>query len=548
VRNSLLLLFLVPISVPALGQVNISASNVMRYGSSHVIVNDLLRQKEYFENLTDTRIAFSNFVVGFRLLYDAPPEIGREFVGIRKRFIEFSKDDVSVRGGDSYSLYGRGLALNAFENRALGFDTGIEGIKFEYQNSFLKTSATGGNITYVDILDPGRTEDYRIRGGSVEIVPYRFLSGGVSFVSGNVRFRDITPPGEVAGRFDMPEVFIRARMADIDLFASYTEKRTGVSPNTLFGTAGRDHKGSAVYGSVSYSKAMFGVSVEYKDYRLGLPDPVERIDPNRPNRALAFQNGPIVHKEHSFTLLTRYPHIIDFNDEVGYQIDLFATPVEPLIVSMNVSSSSRHHAFRSTGVMNPRTGYDFYDKVERSSAWLPSRKAQFSPFFEFYGDAQFYFDEGGTDYVLLGFNRRMDKVAEEIPRTPIVVEKNSFGIPLAIQYTLFDGWAAKFVTERQWVHDESNAAQHDFTNQLFSIGVSRSPRYSVALRYEYTTDRGSTDRRRDWTAVEFGLRVGQSHNIAVAVGGDRGGQVCSNGVCRVVPPFLGVRASVISYL
>jgi hypothetical protein len=77
--------------------------------------------------------------------------------------------------------------------------------------------------------------------------------------------------------------------------------------------------------------------------------------------------------------------------------------------------------------------------------------------------------------------------------------------------------------------------------------VSQSPTYTITVRFEWSSDEGTADGKKKWLAVDAGYKFGDHHNVTLTVGADRGGQVCANGVCRVVNPFRGVRASVLSY-
>ena len=549
----LLSLAVLPTSLFAQNNVGVSASNYLRYGTGTETVGTFTSKKDYFENLLESKITVSDFLVGFRLLHDAPPEFGKEFTGLKKRYVEFRRDDLYIRAGNSFTLFGRGLVMNSFENRALAFDTGIDGIKMEYKTRMAKAAVTAGDINYVDVLDSSKTEMYRVRGGSVELAPYPFFSLGGSFVSGTY-----APPPNLSytepTRFDMPEFFGRVQIADFDLFLSYAEKRTKV---TSFGDTSRTHYGTAFYGALSYTTENVGVSFEYKDYRFGIVDPAERNKAYRGRKAYAFQNAPIVHKEHTFTLLSRYPHVVDFNDEVGYQMDVFYT-FGQFTGSVNGSAASRHYSFVVTdsvyfpGIPEP---YDVvYSSKHRSNSFLPNLNGRFSPFWEIYTDLQYYLEEGGTDYVLLGFDRRWSQVANEVillggAHPDISIETTHLtSVPLAFQYSVKEGWALKFIMERQWVFEQKNPAQPRYYNHLLSLGLSKATDFSVTLRYEFTSDHGTVDGRRDWTALDVGFHLGSNHLISLTAGGNRGGLVCANGVCRTVNPFLGFRASVLSYL
>lgn len=537
---------LLVVSLEMKGQVNVAASNLLRYGVGKEVVGPVTLRRDYVENLTETKISFHDFLVGFRLLFDAPPEYGVEFRGIRKRYLEFRKDNLYIRAGDSFSLFGRGLALNLFENRALAFDTGIDGIKMEYTTEFAKFRITGGDVAYVDVLNLSRVEHYRLRAGSVEITPLSMISLGMSFVSGKYE-----PPANVfpyqPAQFNIPELFGQVRLTDIDLYAAYIEKRTSL---TLPGDRTGTHKGTAFYGSASYVGEAFGVSFEYKDYRLGIMEPRERGNVSYAKRAYAFQNAPIVHKEHSFTLLTRYPHVVNLNDEVGYQVDVFYTLFGKLAGSINGAVASRHYIYTPLDPSQPFT--TAYGTAGRKGSFLPKLDSRYSPFWEIYTELQYYFREGETDYVLIGFNRRSDEVVDEniVPPStaPKVDATRTTAVPISVQYSLLPDWTLKLTSERQWVFEGKNSVEPRYYTQLFTLGISRSPIFAVAIRYEFTTDKGTVDGRKDWGAVDVNYRLSARHTVTLTAGGDRGGQVCANGVCRFVNPFLGVRASVISYL
>ena len=537
------LLFLLPAAAAA-QELNISVSNLLRYGNGTETISSVSNRRDYFENLTDSRISYLDFTLGFRLLFDQPPEYGVEFSGVQKLFVEFRRDDIYLRAGSSYSLYGRGLALNLFENRTLAFDTGINGFKGEYKNRFLHAAVTLGDILWLDNLDLTRTEKYRIRAGSLEFLPCRSVTAGVSFVSGQSSVLPPVFPDQLA-QFDIPEYFGKFQLSGLDGFLSYAEKRTTVLADTV-GTI----RGTAFYGSLSHISKAFGVSLEYKDYRFGITDPFERENRNRAYRALAFQNPPIVHKEHTFTLMSRYPHVVDFNDEVGLQLDVFYTIFGQLSGSFNASVASRHYSYTPTGDTNS-IFLPVYASSDRSSSFWPSLNQAYSPFWEIYADWQYFLEAGGNDYVQVGLNRRSQDIANELSYTagvgPAIEETRLTGIPLAAQYTVAEGWVVRFVLEQQWVHENMNLATTDFTNTLISLGVSRSPDYSITVRYERTSDGATVDGRKEWFAVDASVRISPAHSATLTVGGDRGGQVCANGVCRIVNPFLGVRVSLLSY-
>src|SRR4030095_10595206 len=100
--------------------VKVSASNQLRYGSGYEnsVTGD--NSKKYFEELGDVRLFVNDFFFGARYEYDDPIEFGKGTKGISRRFFQFDKYDFSIRAGNYYELFAKGLTLNAFESRPIG--------------------------------------------------------------------------------------------------------------------------------------------------------------------------------------------------------------------------------------------------------------------------------------------------------------------------------------------------------------------------------------------------------------------------------------------
>ncbi len=60
---------------------------------------------------------------------------------------------------------------------------------------------------------------------------------------------------------------------------------------------------------------------------------------------LPFQNPPTAVKEHTTTLTSRTPHVVDFNDEVGGQVEIMWTPKTIFSFILNGSIASKHYSF-----------------------------------------------------------------------------------------------------------------------------------------------------------------------------------------------------------
>jgi len=225
-------LIIIPGKNSYLQTINIKASlnNVFRYGSGKEIISSRESQKEYFENISDTRLTINDIVFGLRYEISKPVEYGSDFRGIRKRYIEYSNPDVlDVRAGDFWEVIGRGLSMNTFEQRPLAYDTGIDGVRVIFKRTFgnknpvkIKSEILGGDIEYSDFLNPGRIETYKVRDFNFEISPFKFLNIGTNYVysTGSI------PSGNAETRIKayIPEMFAGLNLTDIQIYSSYAHK------------------------------------------------------------------------------------------------------------------------------------------------------------------------------------------------------------------------------------------------------------------------------------------------------------------------------------
>ncbi len=524
---------LVGIASPAYAQVQYSVGNFMRYGNGEQMVGGMPRSREYIENQMNVRLFWNSFTMGFEYLYDNPPEFGPSYIGLRKRWVEFAKKGLELRVGDYYTLYGKGLSMNLFENRALNYDTRLDGIRGTYRNKYVKALFAMGQMDYIDLLRHDRIEVYDVTSGHVTIKPFRALHLGASLlgVTGELP----TAFGIDQVTMEMPEFMATFRGGGFELFGQYAIKNSNIiSPRADGTTINYDSDGNAFYGAASYTSDIgLGITFDYKDYRYDVVDEEHR-DANRASRMLPMANPPIVHKEHYFTLLSRNPHLVDFNDEIGAQVDVFYSMTPEITINLNGAVASRHDGYRTNNGL--RVTY------KRETEFLPSMDEQFSPFYEMYGEVEWYFD--GDSYLRAAFNRRYDAPYEN----NLAHVQSSWTLPLRVEYVLTPDYSLGVNLEQQWFHDSFAVDKPDYYNQFVALTINRSSQWSATLRFEYTTDTGVPMGTQFWRAIDLSYRLGTEHLITLMYGTERGGLICTNGICREVLPFDGVRFSLLSQL
>ncbi|MDP8227853.1 MAG: DUF6029 family protein, partial [Candidatus Electryoneaceae bacterium] len=134
----LIVLTLIILQYPLFGlNLTVSGQNEARWGRGEPVDDSSDDSYAYFENYLDLNVHMNNFRFYLRQSYLLPsvPELG----GIRqsgwdafdKWHIGYESDGISLRGGDFYRTYGRGLLFGTVEFIDLGFDTGLEGVLVE---------------------------------------------------------------------------------------------------------------------------------------------------------------------------------------------------------------------------------------------------------------------------------------------------------------------------------------------------------------------------------------------------------------------------------
>jgi len=528
--------------------VKVSASNLLRYGNG--VENSLTgdNEKKYFEEIGDVRLFVNDFLFGIRYEFDDPLEFGKGTKGISRRFIEFKKEDFTVRAGNFYDLYGKGLSLNSFENRPQGFNTQVDGLKLNYKHTFKKNitfkgTILGGDIDYVDIVDTSRTENYSIRSGNFSMTPVKFISFGGSYLYSKGKI-----PIQNTFTVMNTEVFegnLGISYKWLDLFVSYANKVTITEPNSFYQQSPAP-RGDGAYGSLSYTTGGLGITLDYKNYRFNLVKPNERSSTN-PYKPLPFQNPPTCIKEYSSTLLSRFPHNPDFGDEVGFQLDVFYSPNDKLTLNGNFSLTSRHYDYRDIDT----TAKTRYERIERSSSWLPSMEDELSPYWEIYLEAEYYIKKNLKTKI--GVSRKTNILYNIVD--PENSEKiRTFTIPVEVHYTFSKIYSVKLNAEYQDAFNSIRKGQSNYFSQNTTISLSRSPNIIIALNYEITNDEeepsgnkfSDNSDLRYWAIGELTYKFSSANSLTASYGSERGGIKCSSGICRYVNPFNGFRLTVIN--
>ena len=540
-----------------------SIANDFRYGIGEQYQNDEVARKEYLEDLFNGRVSIGsnigNLLLGFRIQLDKPREFGPDTVGLTQYFAEIRKDGLTARGGTFYQLVGTGLVMNTFESRPIGFNTQTQGANIDYKLKEFKAGVYGGTMDYADILGTDRVETYLLRGVWGEGNPIDEVKIGSSFLSATGQK---TRSG-FRNEFDayLREAYVEANYEGFTALYNWSDKRTALdSLSKAFSTS--TTYGTGWYGKLGYTGSSFGVTAEYKDYRFDLVEPTERDVGTRATRALPFQNGPTLVPEHDKTLFARNPHTIDFSDELGFQLSGLVFPTETLTLSFLATAASRHAAYDPVVVTDTANveslEYRLVDDKRLSFPELSDNR--YSPYWELFAQADYELND--EIYLSLALQRKDNVIyydrlsielaaTEEIYRTTTGMIESTIGLsPRNSLHAILEAQHVYDSKKETEAIDSLGISESDgrFINTLLTLEFSHSPRWSANARVEWSSTDKEQDGRQIWPVVGGTYRIGRAHTLGLQYGWERGGVVCTGGVCRFINPFTGFRLSITSKL
>lgn len=539
--------------ITAVGITQFSGSLSHSYGKSNNNFN-------FQESFIDINGNWNQWAGWIQFEISNPPELGRKFTGLRKFRIEYTKGPLSLQMGDIYTFWGRGLMVNMVEDQAVDLDTGIRGGLVNWTNNFLDLALLSGSQKIWRLTNQVIDYDNRIPNYGVENFLYGSrISGHYKGWNGGVQVLKVEE--------DHPDA--KGIIEKVDhLLMGATLDYFGENGDVGLEWVKKDSIGFGLFGNVNMYLWGWSLGGSYKNYHFANLGPDHRWDfVNYAGGVLTIQQMPTVFKEHSTRLLSRITHIIDYNDEVGFDIHLEG-PINPQSqLTLVYAQSSRHNEW----VWNNKS---IKWEMISSSVNMPSSKNELNPFKEFYAELDGNLMNGNFHYTV-GIGTTEDVIDLYLNRYTgsdqilIYEAVSAQTFPTHFSYTLNTHYSLEVKYEYQelkkGIHQyapssivpfESNFMKETQYNRFMSIGVSRSPKWSANL----AIDMSSTDEQiivendRDvnsiekilgkfwdtsltWASMELAYNISENHRLTIMVGSQRGGVLCSNGVCRYIQPF-----------
>lgn len=478
--------------------------------------------RQSFYDQANVEFGFTRGLVGIRFETHRNSEEQLPYATLTQRYLDWSDLGARVRVGNFYTILGRGLVHRSFELSGVvlenvgarspyGPSRDVDGVLLELERGplslrMMSGAPSEGTVSPGEEEEPLDRERHRgqISGGELALrlprgaragAAYeRSMSGGTA-PSGNARQQEVG-----SGFVDVdPLRALGIRGPQLPLYVEYAQKGLTFDEWWEFETG--DDVSHALYTGANLLWGPVGISAEWKDYR-------------------DFRNGtndpPSLVREQSAVLLNRSTHVLEAQDEEGYQFEASYAPLP---------------------------GYSLVGNLTRADGPGDNR------FVERYLEARAQPDGGERWEALVFYDRSADS-------TESVLERHTYGVLATAR--VWREWSATLDLQYQdaerkgFNFDTFSIEPIGYENTYLSFTAAAANLGSLAMVWERTTD----ELDRSW---EFGrtkpldlihwvasARMGENHEAALTVGDRRGGLACTAGTCYEVQPFEGVELRIVS--
>jgi hypothetical protein len=409
-----------------------------------------------------------------------------------------------VTAGDAYVSFGRGLGLSLRKLDELGIDTTLRGAKLlVHQGDFAGTLAAGyANINNVDEATGTSADDpYDLVAGlqGQVMLAERWHLGGYAAA---VAFRDalgLVPVDPYTDRSYQLGVTVDAPRAT-ERFGFYLE---GMSQIVRTEPAADEPLGFGLYGTATAYLGRATLLFEGKAY--GALTPLSPGFDAPAFDAVSYNSPPTV--ERVLQVIENPPR-----DIAGgrLRLDWSFSPALLAFASYGAFRDWQGYADPdAVGEIEPGTIHDPYAGVE--VRWNQARSWAIA--------------SGGWRVVMLDAG---------------AVVRGDGHLELDVAHALDDRWSLTLhALHQERAKRESQLLDEEFREGTISAGFRLRPWISVAGGYDYTTE--PTQPQRDYFHANLGWDITPSSSLRLFAGSARGGLKCVSGVCRVLPPFEGVK-------
>ena len=456
--------------------------------------------------------------------------------GIGYRYISWNSDNVGVTVGNFYDQFGSGMIFRAYEERQLGIDNSLDGIKINYE------PLKGINLKGMIGKQRHRFEDGLINGNGIVRAIDGELNINELFDSTNYWKLKATLGGSFVSKFNtdnnttlfnMPKnvgsssIRLNLRYKKLRFSGEYVYKINDPYPDNQNDNFNYIYKnGEGILLNLGYSRKGFAVdfSAKHMDNMLWRSTNVN-VGPTD----LLIGYLPALTKQHTYNLAaTLYPYATNFYGEIAYQADLiYKIPKKSALGGKYGTSIALNFA---TAYVPERNFINDMETTRNSYTTSLFSRSDSILIQDFNIEIKRKINtklKMSFNYFNFIFNDNAVKVANyyKMIYAQIAV--------LDLTYKINRHHSLRFETQALWTNEDKG-------DWLFGqIEYTFSPHWYIAVLDQYNSGNLDVDKRVHYGLISTGY-INGSHRFSFQYGKQRAGVFCVGGVCRAVPASNGL--------
>lgn len=450
--------------------------------------------------------------------------------GIMYRFASYTKNNLSVTVGNFYEQFGRGLILRSYEERGLGYDNAIDGvrIKFEPVKGMHLTGLIGKQRHYFEYgegIVRGFDAQFNLNDlfSNLASSKTRLIIGGSAvskFQEDNNNLYNLPENvGAVAGRFNLSR-------GGFIVNGEYAYKINDPSYDN-----GYIYKpGEAIAFQTTYSVKGLGLSFAAQH----IDNMSFRSDRNEAVQDLLINYIPSLTKQHTYNLLsTLYPYATQPNGEVAFQWDAIYNFDNGSFLGGKYGTNIQLNYSAVNGLKKTALEDEEGKRLGYTTEYFEAGEVYFKDFNITLTKKFTRKVKGIFTYSNLVYNKNviLGKVGEKTVYADVAIADITYKFNIRSALRM----------EAQHLSTEQDHG--DWATLLFEY--SYSPHWYVAVLDQYNYGNEMEDERIHYYNVSAGY-INKGNRFSISYGRQKEGLFCVGGVCRVVPASNGLYLSITS--
>ena len=498
--------------------------------------NASFKNPTFFENYLDINLYIDDLYIFTQLEYSRPPLMGPNQNSLSNAFnmiyVEFFNDQVEFTLGNLYSMYGMGLSLHTYEDQDIDYDNSLYGFQTLYAL----------NDSYNLFILAGKREVLS-RVAAQEVTPSislknRVFSLGINGIKDNLSFQYLALMYEQ--EYDYSDILSISSLPTIlgsYLLDNHLESMIEYSPD--YRMKNLEHNmGFNFYSdffeivyekSLVYYHKIYGEREDgYREYMstyfdlFGFNFIIEHKDYYTPYLYSHFSNPPIVSRESNSILASRNMHTVNFNNEIGHQLEINKTFNSGLNFIFNYAFALHYN--KDDEPENYKTLYESIMESMVGVRNIFNDKSYISNFIDYKPYRQVYIEFSNWVnqeklYYKIGYDYYHEYLYDKT-----VLSKT---YPMQFTYKLNAGSSITLYFEMQ---DEiKNDIKHKY--YYFSPSYNHFGQWTVTVFYDLE------ENGDNWLGLDYTININDINQLSVFYGAQKGGLVCANGSCVIQPDF-----------